>query len=609
MAAQAKEFKEWLGLQISLHLGFDIPEIVDHVAGLAEEDAVEYISPYISAPEFVAELRRRVRLLRGSGGGSHSGTGVSAAATEPSARPAAAATSGGGGRGASANQSSSRQPAAAQQPPQPARRHEPPAQAQPPASAAAAGSAKGAPPSKAGSNAAAASTSTGAGGGGGGGGRARLVDSAAAAVSATSQKSGSSGARGSSGGGGGKPLKASSSEFRPGDAAAGSSAAAAGSHTTTTTATTAAAAAALSAAATAAVAQAPRRRTCGCAALEHRLLCNCTGCGRVHCEAEAGEECLFCGGRLQDVSNAPISALRAAEARQRAAGADAAKVRDAIAGLTGGGGSGGGSTASSLSPPPPSGGPGAAALATTAGATTAAAAPAAPPSAADAALSTAVAAKDKLLHFQATHAARTRVLDDGADYFSDAQSPWLNPQERAAALAADKVRAAAVARAGGGPSRGAVSIALDFAGRSVVVRDEGHEAQQAQLAALRAAALGPPATTAAAPPPVVATTAAATTSLPPAPAVGGLGTGTFTNATLSGRAAEVYAYILDEARSAREGGGGRRQRGAAASGHAHAAASGRVQHTYEPGAVPGGGAGGAPLADVVDDIRSDVACG
>jgi hypothetical protein len=77
------------------------------------------------------------------------------------------------------------------------------------------------------------------------------------------------------------------------------------------------------------------------------------------------------------------------------------------------------------------------------------------------------------------------VYDDQADYFNDSSSAWLSPAERAAAAAVvAKKQAAASAR-----SRG-MQIGLDFAGRSVVLRDETADAEAATREALRALAFG-----------------------------------------------------------------------------------------------------------------------
>lgn len=36
-----------------------------------------------------------------------------------------------------------------------------------------------------------------------------------------------------------------------------------------------------------------KRQICGCQALVHEFLNNCTGCGRIICENEGDGECLF----------------------------------------------------------------------------------------------------------------------------------------------------------------------------------------------------------------------------------------------------------------------------------------------------------------------------
>ena len=41
------------------------------------------------------------------------------------------------------------------------------------------------------------------------------------------------------------------------------------------------------------------RRECGCYGTEHRVLTNCTSCGRIHCVEEGMGKCLFCGARME----------------------------------------------------------------------------------------------------------------------------------------------------------------------------------------------------------------------------------------------------------------------------------------------------------------------
>ena len=106
----------------------------------------------------------------------------------------------------------------------------------------------------------------------------------------------------------------------------------------------------------------------------------------------------------------------------------------------------------------------------------------------------AVAAKDRLLHYDRTSAARTRVLDDDAEHFAapsaDAEyDAFLSPEDAAAAAAAAKAdREARAAR-----SRG-MRIALEFGGSGGELRvtEEGREAREgareAGLAAMRASA-------------------------------------------------------------------------------------------------------------------------
>jgi hypothetical protein len=73
--------------------------------------------------------------------------------------------------------------------------------------------------------------------------------------------------------------------------------------------------------------------------------------------------------------------------------------------------------------------------------------------------------KDKLLHFDRTHASRTRVMDDQADYFSS--SHWLSPEEIAAAEEKEEKRIQDSCR------KKNVTVNFDIMGRRIMeVTDE-----------------------------------------------------------------------------------------------------------------------------------------
>jgi hypothetical protein len=260
---------------------------------------------------------------------------------------------------------------------------------------------------------------------------------------------------------------------------------------------------------------------CPCHCTVHPLFANCTACGKILCQREAGTACTFCG--------APLRGGAAALARVggRLGGDDAADTA-ALAAVT------------------------------------------APQS--DASLAAAVAHKNRLLEYQATSAARSFIYDDDADYFTDASSTWLTADERAAAARAEAARKAALHT-----RRREVRIALDFAGRSVEVRDVDAEAEAEKAARLSAVAdgragaarLGAAVGTA-------APGGAAPTSAGPAGGTGGdvgdaagneqlfptgPGARAFANPTLTGRAAEIYSSILEDAAASRAAAKAKRRQG------------------------------------------------
>ena len=260
---------------------------------------------------------------------------------------------------------------------------------------------------------------------------------------------------------------------------------------------------------------------CECMATAHALFALCLHCGKILCEREKGDGCTACRCLL------------------RGAG-----------GLLGGGGT------------------------AAAGATGDAAA-----------LADAYAQRDKLLLYDRTSAQRTVVRDDDSDYFAASAAPredatWLSKEEEA--LEALREAQARAARASG---RRGLRITIDIDERRVV--DVAREAAAAQRAvhlealqetsarAAAAAARGEAAAAAAAAPRgggALQSSAAfeeaaggggvgggagggaATPPPPPQPQQPpslALGTGKFSNASLKGAGAAIYADLLRDAQEAR----------------------------------------------------------
>ncbi|CAM9220636.1 unnamed protein product [Choristocarpus tenellus] len=142
--------------------------------------------------------------------------------------------------------------------------------------------------------------------------------------------------------------------------------------------------------------------TCTCMAIRHSLITNCTTCGKIACEAEGGYECSFCRSPLPVTGREPTATN---------------------------------SYAGSANDQPQS-----------------------------AALAKAVARKEKLLLFDRTSVARTRVLDDQGDHFSTYN--WLSREERERAEANEVARKEEqLAR------RRKVTVSFDIMGRKVVEAD------------------------------------------------------------------------------------------------------------------------------------------
>ena len=295
-------------------------------------------------------------------------------------------------------------------------------------------------------------------------------------------------------------------------------------------------------AATAGAVPGPR---CDCYATRHALFCNCTSCGKILCVLEASELCNFCGARLRLANGAPVDA---ALLRRTRASAPTAEIL-----------------------PQPSGGD------ESCFAPSSVVLPAATLGGAAEASAIARNHLERLLHYDRTSAARTRVTDDAVDPFSDAHSGWLSPAERDAAQAeATRLNEAALHRPrgmrltlefGGGEGDGSSTAAA-----GVSVRDEDYERERGTALRLKELAAAPVrrqglggsgaastanssngsggggssrlTVTAPFSGPSAAASLASSTS---GRAGGGAvvpGTRVFENHTLHGRAAQAYAFLL-----------------------------------------------------------------
>ena len=146
-----------------------------------------------------------------------------------------------------------------------------------------------------------------------------------------------------------------------------------------------------------------KARACSCMGSLHPLLTaapNCTSCGKIICVKEGLAPCTFCGAALltgaqvQDM----VRALRDERGREKMAANNAAQAQK-------GGKSG-------VAPAPATG------------------------AISDAALTKAMAHKDKLLNFQASNAKRTQIVDEAAAFETpdSGVSQWSSAEERAQQL-------------------------------------------------------------------------------------------------------------------------------------------------------------------------------
>ena len=122
----------------------------------------------------------------------------------------------------------------------------------------------------------------------------------------------------------------------------------------------------------------PGRHRCECMATKHNLINNCTSCGRVVCSQEGAGPCLFCGSLVVTPEQQEVlvrGSKKSEKLMQQI-------VKDA-------------STAQAVGE-----------------------AYARQHGPADDGLERALAQRDRLVHFDRTSAARSRVIDDEMDYFA-----------------------------------------------------------------------------------------------------------------------------------------------------------------------------------------------
>ncbi|KAK7486815.1 hypothetical protein BaRGS_00021962 [Batillaria attramentaria] len=176
----------------------------------------------------------------------------------------------------------------------------------------------------------------------------------------------------------------------------------------------------------------PGRSQCECQALKHKLINNCTNCGRVVCEQEGAGPCLFCGRLVcspEDQDVLSRGSKKSEKLRQHL-------MRDAdkFTPLCRGGGER--EVLPSISTRMQEG------------------------------LDKAKKHKDRLIEYDRTSVRRTQVIDDECDYFSTDSNQWLSKQDREALRKREEELRSA--RHG---SRRDRKVTLDFAGRRVVEED------------------------------------------------------------------------------------------------------------------------------------------
>lgn len=171
----------------------------------------------------------------------------------------------------------------------------------------------------------------------------------------------------------------------------------------------------------------PGRYSCDCLAQKHRLINNCTACGRIVCEQEGSGPCLFCGNLVCTKEEQDIL-LRDSNKSQ--------KLRKKLLG--------GAETNLKMDLLPHQ------EMRLKDG------------------LERAMQHRDKLLEYDKTSVRRTHVIDDESDYFSTDSNQWLSQAERET-LRKKEQELQELRHA----SRLSRKVTIDFAGRKVI--DEGGE--------------------------------------------------------------------------------------------------------------------------------------
>jgi len=145
------------------------------------------------------------------------------------------------------------------------------------------------------------------------------------------------------------------------------------------------------------------REECNCQCLEHKLITNCTACGRIVCEKEGEGECFFCGSIvtstgtvmnpefIQMMCSSDTTNGQSSNTNSRDLTNDTERERSERD--TQGGGTGDNDEASQN-------------------------------------LVKAIQHKNKLLEYGVSKANRTNIVDDQADYYDFANNMWLEEKER-----------------------------------------------------------------------------------------------------------------------------------------------------------------------------------
>uniref|UniRef100_A0A0B6ZWX8 ASCH domain-containing protein n=2 Tax=Arion vulgaris TaxID=1028688 RepID=A0A0B6ZWX8_9EUPU len=176
------------------------------------------------------------------------------------------------------------------------------------------------------------------------------------------------------------------------------------------------------------VIQLPGRHICECQAAKHKLINNCTNCGRIVCEQERAGPCVFCGTLVCTPEDQEIIDRGTKKGE---------KLRQQL--LKIGSQPAGNSENSSLSIAPVL------------------------QNKFKQGFDQALQHRDKLLEFDRTSVRRTQVIDDECDYYATDSNQWLNTEER------EKLRKREEElRNSRHGSRRDRKITFDFAGRRVI---------------------------------------------------------------------------------------------------------------------------------------------